>query len=180
MHFLRRPSRSSDSKPATMDSGQEKIPCEIKNAIPPPSVTATRSPSATFILRGQAVGFSLLLGLMWTAELLHLPYHLFGDSPEFKWTRIGLRTAILLIIWLVVHITTSRLLRRLHELETFLRICSWCRKVDDHGEWRTMEDYFDARFQTGTSHGICPACARRQLAQYPSAARVRTKDKPGS
>ncbi len=110
--------------------------------------------------------------MIWAAEILHAPYHLFGDSPEFKWLRVSLRSAVLLGIWLAVHITTSRLLRRLHELETFLRICSWCRRVGNKGEWLSMEDYFGARFQTGTSHGICPECARQQLSSLPRACRA--------
>lgn len=137
-----------------------------------------RYPSAKFILRGQAVGFSFLLALMWSAELLQIPYHLFGDSPDFKWPRILIRTVVLLVIWGIVHLTTARLLKRLHELETYLRICSWCRKVGDKGEWRTLEDYFDTRFQTGTSHGICPACSAQQLAQHPVATRVKPASAP--
>lgn len=125
----------------------------------------SRSPSAKFILRGQAFGFGFLLTLMWTAELLHLPHYLFGDSTESMWPRLTLRTVVLVGIWLIVHLSTSRLLRRLHELETYLRICSWCRKVDNQGEWRSMEDYFDTRFHTNTSHGICPACAQAQFAK---------------
>ena len=111
---------------------------------------------------------------MWAAELLRIPHHLFGEAPDFMWTRIALRTLALLSIWLIVHLSTSRLLKRLHELEAYLRICSWCRKVGDKGEWLTMEDYFDTRFQTGTSHGICPACVERQLAKHPIAKRVKS------
>ncbi len=141
-------------------------------------VAAPRSPSAKSILLGQNLGFAFLLGLMLTAEFLHLPNRVFGDSTEAMWPRIGVRGGALLSMWLIVHFTTSRLLKRLHELETFLRICSWCRKVDDQSEWRTMEDYFDTRFQTRTSHGICPACAQQQRAKYLSAARVKTGADP--
>ena len=139
-----------------------------------------RSPSSRSILRGQAIGFSLLLAIMWTAELLRLPQHFFGGSPEIVWLRILIRTGVLLVIWLIVHLTTSRLLKRLHELEEFLRVCSWCRKVDDRGDWLTMEEYFDTRFHTGTSHGICPACAKEQLAKHRTATRVKTGATPPS
>lgn len=114
---------------------------------------------------------------MWTAELLHLPHHFFGDSPDWMWTRITIRTVALLSIWLAIHLTTSRLLKRLHELESYLRICSWCRKVSDKNEWRTLEDYFDTRFQTSTSHGICPACAQNQLDTHFTATRVKPDPK---
>lgn len=117
---------------------------------------------------------------MWAAELLHVPYHFFGDTKEFVWTRIIVRTAALAFIWLLVHFTTSRLLKRLHELESLLRICSWCRKVGDRGEWLTMEDYFGTRFQTDTSHSICPACAKRQLDQVRTAVRVKSDGNPGA
>lgn len=137
-----------------------------------------RYPSAKFILRGQAIGFSSLLILMWSAELLHLPHYFFGDSPDSMWSRLTIRTFVLLGIWLIVHLTTSHLLKRLHELERYLRICGWCRKVDDHGEWRTMEDYFGSRFHTDTTHGICPLCARNQLSQHLDATRETANAEP--
>lgn len=145
-----------------------------------PRVSRPRSPSAKSILLGQTIGFSFLLAVMLTAEFLHLPSRVFGDSTEAMWPRIAVRGGALLGMWLIVHLTTSRLLKRLHELETYLRICSWCRKVDDKGEWRTMEDYFDARFQTGTSHGICPVCSKRQLERHLTATRVQPGAKPRS
>jgi hypothetical protein len=130
------------------------------------------SPSAKFILRGQALGFSIIIGAVWVAELLHAPHRLFGDAAEFNWLRVALRTALLLGIWLAVHVTTSRLLKRLHELEGFLLICGWCRRVGDQGEWLSVEKYFDTRFRTSTSHGICPQCSRRQLDSLPAATRI--------
>ena len=58
-----------------------------------------------------------------------------------------------------------RLLRRLHHLEEFVLVCSWCRKVGHGGEWLTMEEYFGSKFDTHTTHGVCPACARQAKAQ---------------
>ncbi len=115
---------------------------------------------------------------MWTAEFMNLPARLFGDSSESMWPRLALRSAVLLGFWAIVHFTTARLLRRLHELEAYLRICSWCRKVNDRGEWRCFEDYFGARFNTETSHGVCPACARQQLAKHCVAVRPQAESAP--
>lgn len=128
--------------------------------------------SGKSILRGQAVGFTVLIGLMWLAEYARLPHLLYGEEADFRWMRVLLRTWVVLIIWIPVHLTTTRLLKRLHELEEFLLICSWCRKVGHKGEWLTMEEYFDTHFKTETSHGICPACAKKQLAQHYAATRV--------
>lgn len=123
-------------------------------------------PSARFILRGQAIGFSCMLVLLWTSEFLNLPHRIFGDDPDAMWLRLSIRTPSLLIFWLIVHLTTAHLLKRLHELESYLRICSWCRKVENSGQWLTLEDYFSTRFQTDTTHGICPHCMKDQLSQH--------------
>lgn len=127
--------------------------------------------SGRTILRGQAIGFSVLIAIMWIVEALRLPHHFYGDPAEFIWTRALLRSAVVLIVWGVVHVTTSRLLRRLHELEEFLLICSWCRRVGHDGEWLQLEDYFNSKFATETSHGICPDCVEKQLAAHREALR---------
>lgn len=118
------------------------------------------------ILRQQAIGFSILIALMWVVEILRVPHHVFGESPEFLWMRALARTGIVALVWTIVHFSTRRLLQRLHELEEFLLICAWCRKVGDNDRWLTLEDYFDSKFATGTSHGICPECAAKQLAEH--------------
>jgi hypothetical protein len=135
--------------------------------------TPTKTLRGRTILRLQALGFSVLIVLSWLAEFSHVPHRWFGDAPEFNLARVLARTAVLLAIWLIVHLTTRRLLRRLHELEDFLLICSWCRKVGDRGGWMSFEQYFDRKFSTGTSHGICPECAERQLQEHRAATRPR-------
>ena len=77
---------------------------------------------------------------------------------------------MVLAIWLRMHLTTKRLLKRRHHLEEFLLVCSWCRKVGHQGEWLTMGEYFGSRFDTPTSHGICPECAKKTLERLTSAA----------
>jgi hypothetical protein len=61
-----------------------------------------------------------------------------------------------------VHLLTRRLLKRLHYLVEFLRVCSWCRKVCYHDEWLEMEKYFSSKFATKTSHGMCPECLQKK------------------
>jgi len=128
--------------------------------------------SARSILRLQAVGFSVLIGAIWLVEILHIPHLLYGVAADFELPRVLIRTGIVLVIWLWVHLTTRRLLRRLHELEEFLLICSWCRRVGHEGTWLTLEEYFGSHLATETSHGICPDCAEKQLAAHHKAVRV--------
>lgn len=113
------------------------------------------------ILRREALGFLIIIGLVWLVEIIQLPSLLYGEPPAFNWLRVLLRTGVVLATWLWVHLATRRLLKRLHELEEFLLVCSWCRKIGHQGEWLTMEEYFGSKFDTPTSHGICPECAKK-------------------
>jgi hypothetical protein len=113
-----------------------------------------------------------MLALVWLTEWVGVPHLWFGEPPGFVWTRVIFRTAIVGVIWLWVHSSNRRLVQRLHDLEEFLLICSWCRKVGHEGKWLTMEEYFDSQLNTGTSHGICPACASLQMTAHPTVTRV--------
>jgi hypothetical protein len=128
--------------------------------------------SARSILRFQAAGFCAMIGSILVVEFFHIPHLLYGVPADISIPRTLIRLSVVLAIWGFVHFTTRRLLRRLHELEGFLRVCSWCRRVGDQGEWMVMEEYFNSRLATETSHGICPDCAQRQLAAQRSAMRV--------
>jgi len=59
-------------------------------------------------------------------------------------------------------------LSRINQLESFLPICSYCKKIRKPGSdpakmesWETMEKYLSERIPTQFSHGICPECAQK-------------------
>ena len=124
------------------------------------------------VLRRLDLAFAVIIVLTWLVELIRLPALLYDEPSKFLWSRVLLRTVVMLAIWAWMHFTTKRLLQRLHRLEKFLLVCSWCRKVGHEGEWLTMEDYFGSRFDTSTSHGVCPECSQRLLAGLSTATRV--------
>ncbi len=134
--------------------------------------------SARSILWREALGFGVVIGYVWIAEVTHLPSLLYGDPPAVNVWRAVFRTTVIALVWVWVHFTNRRLLRRLHELEGFLHVCSWCRKVGHEDQWLTMEEYFGSKLATETSHGICPDCAKRHLGtgSTPSVARVNPPD----
>lgn len=115
------------------------------------------------ILWVETAGFLLLIVLSWLTEIFRIPYYIFHEPFVPNWDRAILRTVVLLLIWGWVYWLTWRLLKRLHYLEEFLRICSWCRRVCDHEEWLALEDFFNTRFSTRTSHGMCPDCLRKKV-----------------
>jgi len=49
--------------------------------------------------------------------------------------------------------------RKIQKLESFLRICCYCRKVcDENDDWRPLEEHIHRRTGAEFSHGMCPAC----------------------
>jgi hypothetical protein len=124
-----------------------------------------KSRKENHILWVEATGFSLLIVLSWLTEVIRIPHFLFNEPFSPNWHRALLRTLIIGLIWLWVHIVTRRLLKRLHYLEEFLRICSWCRKVCHDGQWMELEKYFSSKFATPTTHGMCPDCLKKSVAE---------------
>jgi hypothetical protein len=113
------------------------------------------------ILWIEGFGFSILVVFSWLTEVTRIPHFLFNEPFTPNWHRSLLRTIVIALIWTWVHRATRRLLKRLHHLEEFLRICGWCRKVCHDGNWLTLEEYFNSKFATQTSHGMCPECLKK-------------------
>lgn len=116
-----------------------------------------RNPSNRIVLY-EILGFGLVILLSWLDELARLPLRLFGDNYKWNYPEAIMETFIVLGVAIPIILTTRRLLLRLHYLEGFLHVCAWCRKVNHDGHWLTLESYFDQRFETKTSHGMCPEC----------------------
>ena len=61
----------------------------------------------------------------------------------------------------------ERILRfttQVNQLESFLPICSHCRRVrDDQNYWKQIENYINERTGTQFSHGVCPDCYEAYL-----------------
>ena len=136
-------------------------------------------PKSNGILWVEAIAFSLLIVLSWLTEILGFPHLVFGENFTPNWHRAVLRTLVLLLIWAWVYDATRRLLKRLHYLEEFLRVCSWCRKVSHDGEWLEMEKYFKSKFSTKTSHGMCPDCLRKKVEEIDLIEKTRRNSQPG-
>ncbi len=57
-------------------------------------------------------------------------------------------------------------LERVRTLEGIIPICSYCKKIrDDQQYWRQVEQYITERTQARFSHGVCPECRSRVLAE---------------
>jgi hypothetical protein len=51
-------------------------------------------------------------------------------------------------------------------LSGLLPICAWCKKIrDDGGYWSKIEAYLSERTDAQFTHGICPECNDKMLAE---------------
>lgn len=59
-----------------------------------------------------------------------------------------------------------RMHTQLQQLEGLLSICSYCRTIrNDQNQWVSIEKFLATRTGTSFSHGICPTCKDRVLAE---------------
>jgi YesN/AraC family two-component response regulator len=57
-------------------------------------------------------------------------------------------------------------LAKVKVLSGFLPICAYCKKIrTDEGYWTQLEAYISAHSETVFSHGCCPECAKKALAE---------------
>lgn len=67
-------------------------------------------------------------------------------------------------LWMRLHVS-ERILKfttQVRQLEAFLPICSYCKKVrDDQNYWQQIEGYINQRTGSEFSHSICPDCYQR-------------------
>ena len=124
-----------------------------------------KNPQVRRIVLYQNLGFLGIIVLCLIDELIQLPSALRSDHPLaflFRWPT--LEFLLTLVVWLLVSISTRRILDHLHYLEKFLRVCAWCRRIHYQGEWMKLEEFMQQGFDTPTSHGICSECLQQQQA----------------
>lgn len=84
---------------------------------------------------------------------------------------------IFLFIMLMIYLRhLNRAMAKIETLESFLSICSYCKKIRIPGSdpkfkksWQHFETYIKAKTKTEFSHGVCPDCFPKTLsARYRS------------
>ena len=131
----------------------------------------------TRIVLYQNLGFLATIAICYLDELLKLPSLIFSGHPFVMFhRRATLEMLLFLAIWLLVSSSTRHLLKRIQDLERFLRVCSWCRRINYNGEWMQLEDFMEQSFETPTTHGICPECLHRQKEMLERSKAARKKE----
>ena len=110
----------------------------------------------------QSVGFLAIIALSWLDERLKLPSLIFPDHPYIS--NAMLEMLFVLGVWYIVARATRRVFDRIQHLEKLMKVCAWCHRIDDHGEWVSLEQFFERGLETHTTHGICAACLEKEKA----------------
>ena len=104
-------------------------------------------------------------------EILNLIYELASGNLEVRGTVSGDEDNIDGIItglnMLADEIADSVL--RVKKLSGLLPICAWCKKLrDDEGYWKSVEEYISEHTKAEFTHGMCPECYNKHLAEEDS------------
>lgn len=103
---------------------------------------------------GEYVSFILLTAL--TASLENRTAAMEAGVDDFLTKPVNTEE-----LWMRLHVA-ARILeftRQVRQLEQFLPICSYCKKIrDDKNYWSRVEDYLNSRTGARLSHSICPDC----------------------
>ena len=111
------------------------------------------------ILLYQSLGFLAIIVLSWMDDLLNLPTLIFsGNYFVVNFREIILKVLFIFTVWLLVNLSTRRMLEHVKYLEGFMRVCAWCRRIDYQGRWMPLEEFLQQGFDTPTTHGICHKC----------------------
>lgn len=123
---------------------------------------------SSMVLLYEAAAFLVIIALSWLDELIGLPYLLFGGAPHLPdFRESAMETVAVLVIAAPILLLSRQLISRLFYLESFLKVCAWCKKVSDRDRWVPMDVYFAAEFNQRTTHGMCPDCFEKMKGENP-------------
>lgn len=124
-----------------------------------------------------AVVLALINAMAWSG-VDHLAGHLHPNSFYAAWEFLNHALVYVLVAVTVgalrqvvgreraMNLELNRALEEVGELKGLLPVCAWCHKVrDDQGYWGQLETYIEARTHASFTHGICPDCQAKVLAE---------------
>ena len=115
------------------------------------------------VLFYQSIGFLVIIGVCLLDELVGLTALIFRNQGYIlNFRESTLKMLIILTVWLVVAGSTRRVLARMRYLESFMKVCAWCRRIEHKGRWMRLEEFLKNGFDTPTSHGICQECLEKE------------------
>ncbi len=118
--------------------------------------------AASLIISLEVIGFIGVIIIIWSDELFDLPHKLFNTpSAQPNLAEGLLESGLVLILGVMIISITLLMLQRIRDLQSFIYVCAWCKKLKIDAEWISFEKFLDDYHGTQSSHGICPDCYRQ-------------------
>lgn len=113
----------------------------------------------------------MIILMSWLDEMFEVPSRIFGRSFGLggNWHEAAWESVIVILVAIPVLILTTSLIKHLHYLESFIRVCAWCRKINLNNNWVPLETYLGQNKEVEFTHGICDCCAQKMLSEETSA-----------
>ncbi len=120
---------------------------------------ATNDSIVKGLLAYEAIGFAIVIFIVWAVEIFDLPHFMFGfRETAVNWPESITETFFVLLLGIFVIFETRRCLKRIKRLESFMRVCAFCKRVQVGNKWVPIEQYIHEHFETEFSHGLCSQC----------------------
>jgi len=127
-------------------------------------VIAVKNAHATVVF-WQWVALVMLILFVWVNEILDLPSIYFGAQPRpFDLSRACVSCAAILLAGIVLvghtYVQEQQIIRGL------ISICSYCKKIRiEDNTWEQIEEYVGKHGEITFTHGACPECYDRVMAE---------------
>lgn len=115
----------------------------------------------------EIIGFSLIIILLWVDEIFDIPCLIFGaPATPFNWVEGIIETVGIIILSVIIIVISVRMLSKIRNLEGFLPVCSFCKKIRVKNEWIPIEVYLSEHSDAVFSHGFCPECIKKHYPEF--------------
>jgi len=88
----------------------------------------TKSMMTRRIITYELIACLAVMLFLWIDELLDVPHHLFGVTPINRVESL-LESYFIIVLCTLVITISYRFLQRIKYLESFLRICAFCKRI---------------------------------------------------
>jgi hypothetical protein len=132
----------------------------------------------TKVLLHQSIGFLAIIAVCFFDELVRLSSLIFGeDSCLVEFRESALKMLLILCVWLLVGGSTRRILAQAQHLARFMKVCAWCRRIENNGRWMPLEEFLKFSLDAPTSHGICRDCLEKTQRNLAHAKQSKAQDR---
>jgi hypothetical protein len=113
------------------------------------------------ILYIQLLAFIIIIFISWGNELFNLAHYVLGGHTVTNWREAMFESIATVLVATPTIYLTWRLVKRIHSMEEYLKVCSWCSKIKSGDQWVALDEFLNAECNIETAQSICPVCVQK-------------------